>query len=292
MLKFSDDQTARLRTRFPSDAESRALRWWSLLFPTFSPGLTALLAVYQLLLLYFLHSVSRLTHLLQPAGPAPWLDNLKNTPLSLGALPGQLVYAAEIALADGMTVLYAFIMIGGCIAFARSGRADARSKVDWLVAGPVHGFLQLVVGLVCCWLAARLTPTFGDGGLGFLVRFTAMAAAFIFIVNGILFGAYLLVVNLTWGMHEQEVFSCQAIEEYKCFLRICVEKDRAMVYPIGLRRPAQSWKAAPGVKVKSSIVWPNLTRKDVLEVPAHSTRIYDPVRPLSPELIEAPIEVS
>jgi hypothetical protein len=290
-LYFPNDKTAQLQTRFPSDAESRRLRWWSLLFPTFSPGFTALLTVYHLLLLYFLHAVSRMMHLLKPDGPPAWLDHLASTPLSWRALPGLAVYAAQISLADGMTFLFACIMLGGCIAFARSGRADARSNADWLIAGSAHGLLQLLVALVCCWLVARLTLAAATGSLVNLVAFTAIAAAIIFVVNGILFGAYLLLANLAWAMHEQEVFSCQAIEEYKCFLRICIEKDRATVYPIGLRRSAERWKPAPGVTVKSTVVWPNLSREQVLEVPAHTTRIYDPVHPLRPQLIEEPIEI-
>ena len=146
-IHCSNGTTAQLRRRFPSDAESRALRWWSLLFPVFSPGFTALLTVYQLLLLYFLHSVSRLTHLLNEDGPPAWLDHLANTPLSWHALPGLLLYAMQITLADSMTFLYAFALVGGCIAFARLGRADPKRKADWIAAGTCHGLLQLLLGL-------------------------------------------------------------------------------------------------------------------------------------------------
>jgi hypothetical protein len=36
---------------------------------------------------------------------------------------------------------------------------------------------------------------------------------------------------------------------------------------------------------------PNLSREDVLQVPEHTTRVYDPAKPLSPQLIESPIKV-
>jgi hypothetical protein len=294
VINLPDSSVARLRARFPSDAESRAMRWWSLLFPTFSPGFTALLATYQILLTYALNSVSRLTHLLKPDGPPPWLENLAHTSLSWRAPLGLVAYAMEVLFADGMTLLFALLMVGGCIGFARSGRAEIRGIPGWLIPGSVHGLLQLIAGLVCCWLAARLTfLTFNGGGIGvsFVIAFVVAAALLIFVINGVLFGAYLLVTNLACGMHEQEVFSCQSIETYKCFLRICVERDRATVYPIGLRRPAQSWKAAPGVKVKSTTVWPNLARELVLEVPNGTTRIFDPHDPLCPQLIEKPIEI-
>jgi hypothetical protein len=288
-IHCADGQTAQLRKRFPSDAESRALRWWSLLFPLFSPGFTALLTTYQILLLYFIHGGSRLTNLLD--GSPNWLDRLTNTALSWRALPDLVLYATKIAVSDGMILLYALAMVGGCIAFARSGRADPKRKADWMIAGTCHGLLQLLVGLVCCWFAARLTLASGTNNPALLAVFTALAATLIFIAGGVLFGAYLLVTNLISAMHEQEVFSCQSIEQYKCFLRIRIDRDRATVYPIGLRRPGERWKPAPGVKVTSTVTWPNLSVEQVLEVPPHTTRIYDPVRPLRPQLIEDPIEI-
>lgn len=285
MIRFSDGDTATLQKCFPTDEESRALRWWSLLFPMFSPGFTALLGLYILLMVYLLHSASRLTR------PSSWLDQLMSTPLSLAGALELLSSATMIAVEDAITLLFASAMVGGCIAFARSGRGSPRNKAQWMIAGTSHGLLQLLAGLSCCWLAARAMYHADGGTLLILIAFTVTAAAFIFIVNGLLFGAYLLATNLAFGMHEQEVFSCQSIEQYKCFLRICVERDHATVYPIGLRQPAQSWKTAPGVKRKSSRVWPNLSREEVLEIPVSTTRLYDPVNPLEPELIEAPIVV-
>ena len=161
-----------------------------------------------------------------------------------------------------------------------------------MIAGLVHGLLQLTCGITCCWVVARFVgKVIPPDYLPFLLVFTVAAGVVIFIVNGVLFGAYLLIGNLTCGMHEQEVFSCQSIEAYKCFLRICLDKDKATIYAIGLRQPTRGWKPAPGVRVKSTFVWPNLSREQVLELPEHTTRAYDPVQPLRPQLIEPPIQI-
>ena len=46
---------------------------------------------------------------------------------------------------------------------------------------------------------------------------------------------YLLLANVLFDGHDQEVLSTQAIDEYKGFARFHVEKDKVTVYPIGLR---------------------------------------------------------
>ena len=92
--------------RFPTDAQSRAMRWWALLFPLSSPGFTAVFATYQLLLLYFLHSISRLQALLPSPGVGqrlPWLNSLEQTRVGWRAFPDLLGYAIQNVLADGMT---------------------------------------------------------------------------------------------------------------------------------------------------------------------------------------------
>ena len=232
LLQFADGSTAALRASFPSDAQSRAMRWWALLFPLLSPGFTALLTAYQLLLLYFLHSVSRLTALVEMSrtnSPTlAWFDLLATTEFRWWSLPDLLVQAFQILLADGMTFLYAFALVGGCVAFARGSCPEGSRRFVWFTAGTLHGVSQLVIGIICCWVVAQaVAHVMEPGSLTFVVAFTIVTAVLIYVVGGVLFGAYLLVSNLVVGLHEQEVFSCQAIEEFKCFLRICISKDGA-----------------------------------------------------------------
>jgi hypothetical protein len=87
------------------------------------------------------------------------------------------------------------------------------------------------------------------------------------------------------------VYSCQALEKFKSFLRIKIDVAGVTIYPIGLRDIANDWKPAPGATIKSETTFPDLSKTVVVDVPEQATRIYDPDVPLAPQLIEGPIHV-
>lgn len=76
-----------------------------------------------------------------------------------------------------------------------------------------------------------------------------VAAAVGALASAWLLAAYLVVSNLAFGMHDNEVFSALRLTSYKHFLRIRVEPSGDLtVYPVGLaatRRPLR-WNAPSG----------------------------------------------
>jgi hypothetical protein len=92
------------------------------------------------------------------------------------------------------------------------------------------------------------------------------------IVAGMVWGVYLFLFCAFGKRHWNEAFSALRYQNYKNFLRIKLEPDRATIYPIGLRR------------VPSRVEW--LWRSG----PEGSR--YVPLRPLSPELIDGPVVIN
>ncbi len=149
-IDLPDGRSANLQKTFPSDAESRALRWWALLFPLFSIGFTVLLVGYLFVSLYFFHEASHLAYL-RPGTkmPVSLLVHMSET-VSWAGLPELFLYVVKLMRITGMTILLTFAFIGGCILFARSGKPPNGSRFGWLFMGSLHGLLQLSCGLVCC----------------------------------------------------------------------------------------------------------------------------------------------
>ncbi len=102
------------------------------------------------------------------------------------------------------------------------------------------------------------------------------------IIGGFIFGVYLILTNLLAGANADWAFSAIRNDNYKCFLRLCFEKDRVTVYPIALKKVAsrRKWYWLR----RSGWVW----RQD----PASGQDRLRPRVPLKPELIEGPIVIA
>ncbi|MBO0732972.1 MAG: hypothetical protein J2P49_01350 [Methylocapsa sp.] len=194
--------------------------------------------------------------------------------------------------------LYYVLFVVVMLAFARSGQSRLAGRFTWLLPGFLHALAQLVLALLAAWAAARtvhhLTHPDSETPPAFATLATlGLSAAYIFLVNGILFGAYFLVTNMWFSkMHEQGVFSCQAITAYKSFLRIHITKERATIFPIGFSRPSKDWSRAPDIKIiNSRLLPPYFARAEDVQPPVNANRLYDPAKPPHPQLIEDPIIV-
>jgi hypothetical protein len=190
--------------------------------------------------------------------------------------------AAPFALALGLT------FIAACVAFALSGCPTYSRRYVCLFFGLLHGIFQLTLGIAICWIVARVV---GPGTAAYPLPFILLAGLLVFVANGTLFGLYLLATNMIATMHEQEVFSCQALERFKSFLRIHISAQGVTVYPVGLRKTQKRWRFAPGVTKQSSKRSPDTSLSQVLSVPENATRLFDPATPLAPELIEDPFRI-
>ena len=203
------------------------------------------------------------------------------------------------------------LFLGFLLAMISYARYGARAGTGWFVWAPsglLHGLAHVTLGIGVTCLASRVMG--GEPGtlspvtwlLGWM-----LFGAVLWILGGLLFGTYLVVANIGYGGHDQEVFSGQGIEDWKSFLRIHISRESLAIYPIGLRRTSRRWRLAPHVREISShwsrrwkfarwlrescSQWLGRARIDIVEVPRGAARIYEPETPLEPELIERPIEI-
>jgi len=62
-------------------------------------------------------------------------------------------------------------------------------------------------------------------------------------------GLYLLISLNGFGAHGNEAFSSLAIEDWKNFVRLKIDRDgRLWIYPVGIRRVPRAWKAGATVR--------------------------------------------
>lgn len=278
---------ATLENAYPDAAESARLRWGTLRFPFINFAFTALVAAVQLVMLWLLQ-VS------QPpsSNGEGWIESLRATPVSGDALVGLSWHAAENAFTTPGLFLWLLLTLASFAAFGRSGAAKAGKPTVALGLGLLHGVLQTVGAIGVTWLAFRLTA---DAALPDSVQIwaaLAIAAAGLYLFCGLLFGLYLVIGHRLVCLHDQEVYSAQGIEGFKAFLRIHVSQERLTLYPIGLRRPAQSWAAAPGVTTAETNGNALTGHSHIVDLPAGCQRIFDPAEPLAPHLIEPPIIIT
>jgi hypothetical protein len=97
------------------------------------------------------------------------------------------------------------------------------------------------------------------------------------LIGGFVMGLYWTLTSTLLNMHTGDAFGALGIKNYKHFLRIRLEPDRATVYPIALDKvPGPGgwrWKLRPGE-----------------QRPSHDPLIM-PKKPLDPRLIEPPVVI-
>ena len=97
------------------------------------------------------------------------------------------------------------------------------------------------------------------------------------ILGGLVMGLYWTLTSTLAKMHTGDAFGALGIKDYRNFLRIKLEPDRATIYAIALD------------KVPGRRGWRWELKKDEVR-PAHNPQIL-PVKPLQPRLIEPPIAI-
>jgi hypothetical protein len=135
-------------------------------------------------------------------------------------------------------------LVGGLSAFA-----DQDHWIPKLVAGGLHAAAHLLLAVVLMWGFAqfnldliKLSPT----NFGHVVLFTLEMFTVGGLLGGVLMGGYLAVSNRLFGMHTNEVFSCQHRPDYKNVLRLRIDEDGALtIYPIGLKHVDSNWSLRP-----------------------------------------------
>lgn len=290
---------AHLKERFPPGHKSRDMCWGALKLPFKHWMISLALGLVMMALVWLLES----------AAPASILEAMRQSIFShafASAFFGA-IFASPIHL------VLTCLAFAGFVAFALSGRT--RSIAPVVFAGLLHGVVQLFAALMIA--AFALEPTLESGinpilmGIMFLLWLSLGAWLF----SGLILAGYLLLSNAILGIHWQEVFSSQAIEDWKCFLRIRVGADGISIYPIGLEKVARDWvladgivdtqsreetegpepgnvgKAMDAVKEATRAVKGYLRPTHELDVPRGATHLFLPDPPLAPELIENVVQI-
>ncbi len=185
-----------------------------------------------------------------------------------------LVYAAigaslYAALDAGPGFFAAVAAVGLALLVSLVVYSAAESKLGRVLLGGGHAAAHLAL--------AAVPPIVGDlvlGADGLLAGFiVALASGAIGLtLGGVAFGLYLVISHPFAPKHVNDVLACQAIPDYKNFLRLRLDERGLTIYPIGIRRVPRKWAPAPDDGVDA----PWLRPTD---------------RELEAELIEAPIEV-
>ena len=209
-----------------------------------------------------------------------------------------LIYQPSVLL------VVAGVLAGFCI-FAHSSAPRHASIGRSMLVGTTHFLLQLLVTLIITGLVSKAFAVAQVPLPGRVVSYLLTCLLVGWLVHGLLLSAYLRLSNLLAGYHDQEIFSSQAIEDWKCFLRLHICREALTIYPIGLRAIQRHWKVAeqvhglqlPGDKSPSLLTKiPGFSRlslgkSEQLIVGRETTHLFSPKDPLMPELIEEPIRI-
>lgn len=186
--------------------------------------------------------------------------------------------------------LFAFLLIGlwvGLVSYVELP-SGWLGNIGKLVIGTAHFAAHIVALLVVSWLATGTSaPLAGLLGLAwpgsvlpdvFRVAWNLLATLIIGgLLGGLIMGLYWTLTCALFSMHTGDAFGALGLKDYKSFLRIKLEPDRATIYAIALDKvPGRTgWRW----RMKSGEVRP-----------AHHPHIL-PVKPFEPRLIEQPIVV-
>ena len=241
-------RTLRLGAVFPTFRQSRLALLRHLAFPLINPGFLvvtgAISAVFAMIAVFTVGAGRELL-------------------VGLDGLAGHLMTRYW---ANPLSWIPLLIVLVATTLFARAERADRASVFTARAVGFAHGLAQLaVIDAVLGWAssagerlgslvsgrdpASLLGVTISAPSLVGGIVTVVVAAAVGALASAWLLAAYLVVSNLAFGMHDNEVFSALRLTSYKHFLRIRVEPSGDLtVYPVGLaatRRPLR-WNAPSG----------------------------------------------
>ena len=287
-------QIAERKSEFPSKADSKKMRTGALWMVLRHKLFCAALALTMLGLVWLLHADSWLLLTAAPESGvinAPFLTAMREPLSGLWQIP------TILRNRPGTLVIFVLVLYG-FYGFASSGARQPGSRWKSLLLGMLHFAIQLGAAIFVAVIVEKLLGRVTVG----LVRdllFLVFAVPAGTVLNGLLFGSYLYLANCFLGWHEQEVYSSQAIQNWKCFLRMKVSRDCLTIYPIGLRevetvweRTLQSATAPAGWIAKMKKAVRGFFFYDRFEVPKGTTHLYRPGTQLAPELIEVPVEIA
>lgn len=282
-LAFEDGSTATRRAAFPTVEDSLAMRSGVWRLVSRHKAFCATLSALMLGLVWVLNTAS--LALSARAGAdvvgAPLVAGLAR--LHVWPMLGDLV---AVLIHSPLSLLASAGIAAGFVAFAQTGASLCTPRWAPPVAGLVHFAVQLAAAFAIAALASRLlAPLPAPAAIRALLA-AAGGVTLGWFVHGFLMAAYLWLSNRLVRAHELELYSSQAIEEWKSFLRIRIDRNGLEVFPIGLAK-VPGWTPAPFKAGEP----PQRARKSVMTVPKDATHLFDPKGGIAPELIGETIHI-
>ncbi len=243
-----------LQAAFPTTATSRWLVFTRfLLFPFKNISFVFFLSGMYLLYAWLLQSASKpgLTLMEKVNQHSPW--NLNDISTVFAEYFRVLAHSPS-------SVVFAFVFVLGLYAFC-----DASSRLVKLLCGSLHGLAHLCLNLALIWWFSCLNLNPGNTLQMFfcitdvdqplqVFLFSAEMAFFGGLLGGSLMGFYLMLCDLFFGFHENEMFSSMRIPHYKNFLRMHIGDDGTLtVYPIGIRKVCSGFRL--NLQAKDGAPW-------------------------------------
>jgi ABC-type multidrug transport system fused ATPase/permease subunit len=105
---------------------------------------------------------------------------------------------------------------------------STKSSVNARILGVLHGACHC--GVLVWFSYKSINCSFNI--LAIKVILIAIATG---LASATIFGLYLVLTNLIWGMHVDEASGALRCANYKNFLRIKITKEEIVVYPIGIK---------------------------------------------------------
>jgi hypothetical protein len=251
-------RTFDLRKVFPDEGTSRRLAWRNFLFAFINWSYALTLGAGCLFFAWLLHA------------QASMIDSTLMGVLARPSIADAAWAYVRLVFISPWPPILVLLGFGGYYYLSAF-----RPKRKRLVAGGVHTAVHAgVVVLVSCLLAQAFAAVPAASLPGWLAPYwkptdavlpNAVLILAIGVVGGFLsatIAGFYFMLSLNWfGVHWNEAFSALAIQDHKCFLRLCIRPDgTAEIYPIGLDKVPREPRSGPLQRPKLE---PHLIEKDV-----------------------------
>jgi 3',5'-cyclic AMP phosphodiesterase CpdA len=210
---------------YPSQDESRRLRWRVVALPFHNPGMAVALGAVHLAYAWLAQAAVR-------SGGDGFSGPIAD--LSYGGLLRALARSP-------IAVVLTLVLVVGLAGFTKA-KAPAKK---WGL-GLAHAVAHLAAIVVVIEVAAAVCSGLGLEGAAFAVAFLVLVGVVGALVGGWVLAAYLLVAD-RFGLNDNELFASQRNRDRKSFLRLRLDEDGVLtVFPVGVDRTPRRWRLRPG----------------------------------------------
>ena len=241
-----------LRCAYPDHATSWRLAWKNLVFIYKNPRFGSLTAVVYMLV--------------------GWNIVGGLTAYQLGDMFTTVEETLLVILRSPSSVTVILLVLAGFVVFTDTHKTWYR-----FFGGLSHASLHLMAAMTIGWLMGQVAhaAAWQFNGLAHLGLTLVVLFVGGWLIGSLLMGLYLLTSVNLFGRHSTESFSSIAVQDYRHFLRLVIDKDgQLVIHPIGLDRVPRYWRDVPGAARSEARVVPD-----------------DPDPRCAPRLVEPPIVV-